>query len=103
LCHNGLHDGVILSAARKSGELVLVVNTTNALSRFRGRPLRVTFRGVSGRVRTSHLAGQWWLYEEVHLRSGGRFSLHVLLDTDELEIDADELVLRRVSSNRGKG
>ena len=99
LCENGLHDGVIRSASHKSGELVLIVDTANALSRYRGRPVRLTFRGVPGRIRTSRLAGQWWLYEEAHLRSGGRFSLHVFLDTNELEIDAEELVIRRVSSN----
>jgi hypothetical protein len=99
LCDDGLHDGVIVSAAHNSGELVLVVNTANALSRFRGRPLRLTFRGVPGRISTSHLIGRWWLYEEAHLRSGGRFSLHVFLDTGELEIDANELVIRRVPSN----
>jgi hypothetical protein len=98
LCREGLHDGVIRSASHRSGELVLVVDTANALSGFRGRrPVKLTFRGVRGRVRTSHLPGRWWLYDEAHLRSGGRFSLHVLFDRGELEIDADELLIERPS------
>ncbi len=96
LCADGLHDGVIQSASHRSGELVLVLDMAGAIGRFLGRPVRLTFRGVGDRLRTSHLADQWWLYEEAHLRPRGRFGLHVLLDKDELEIDAGELVIDRV-------
>jgi Protein of unknown function (DUF4085) len=93
LCKQGLHDGVIRKAAFKGGELVLVVDATNALSGFRGRQVRLTFRGVRGRPSISKLVGQWWLYEEAHLTSRARFSLHVLLDPSEVEIEADELII----------
>ena len=54
LCREGLHDGVIRSASHRSGELILVINTENALSGFRGRrPVWLTFRGISGRVTRS--------------------------------------------------
>jgi hypothetical protein len=96
LCSEGLHDGVVQRASHRAGELVLLLDMSGALGRFRGRGVRLTFRGVPGRVRTSRLAGQWWLYEEAHLRSRGRFALHVLFDTEELEIEADELVIERV-------
>ena len=96
LCREGLHDGVIRRASHRSGELVLLLDMSGALGLFRGRPIRLTFRGVPGRMRTSHLAGQWWLCEEAHLRPRGRFGLHVLFDTEELEIEADELVIERV-------
>jgi hypothetical protein len=95
LGREGLHDAVIRSAAYRAGELVLVIDAAHALSGFRGRPVRLTFRGVPGRVRTPHLPGRWWLYEEAHLRPGGRFGLHVLFDRDELEIDASELLIAR--------
>lgn len=71
----------------------MVVDATHALSGFRGRRVRLTFRGVSGRPAVSKLVGQWWLYEEAHLRSGGRFCLSVLFDPMELDIEADELVI----------
>jgi hypothetical protein len=92
LCKHGLHDGVVREAAFKGGELVLVVDATNALSGFRGQ-VRLTFRGVRGRPAVSKLTDQWWLYQEAHLTSRARFSLHVLLDTSELEIEANELII----------
>jgi hypothetical protein len=100
LCSDGPHDGVVQSASHRDGELVLVLDVSGTLGQFRSRrPLRLTFRGVPGRIRTSHLVGQWWLYQEAHLRPAGRFSVQVLFDTDELEIDAAELVIGR--SHRG--
>lgn len=97
LCGNGLHDSVVRSASHRDGQLILVLDLANALSGFRGRVVQLTFRGVPGRIRPSHLVGQWWLYEEAHLRPNGRFGLHVLFDTEELEIDADELVIGRAA------
>jgi hypothetical protein len=101
LCTQGLHDGVVREAAFKNGELVLVVEATNALSGFRGRQVRLTFRGVKGRPRVAKLAGQWWLYEEVHLSSRARFSLHVLFDLSELEVEADELKIELSPGSHG--
>jgi hypothetical protein len=96
LCREGLHDGIIRRVSHRSGELVLVLDMSGALGLFRGRSVRLTFRGVAGRMRTSHLADQWWLYQEAHLRPRGRFELHVLFDTEELAIEADELVIERL-------
>ncbi|AWM38788.1 hypothetical protein GobsT_30100 [Gemmata obscuriglobus] len=104
LAADGPHDAVVRAASFGTGELTLRLDTSGALGSFRGRrPLRLTFRGVPGRVRTRHLLGQWWLYQEAHLRSNGRFSIHVLFDEDELEIEADEvLIAREWSSGTGK-
>ncbi|QVL34593.1 DUF4085 family protein [Telmatocola sphagniphila] len=93
LCKQGLHDGVVQFAKLSGCELVLVVDTTNALSGFRGRQVRLTFHGVVGRFAVAKLVGQWWLYEEAHLRSGGRFCLSVMFDRTELDIEAEELVI----------
>jgi uncharacterized protein DUF4085 len=101
LHRHGLHDGVILQAVFQDSELTLVVDATNALSGFRGRQVRLTFRGVRGRPAVSKLVGQWWLYDEVHLTSKARFSLHVLLDSSDLEIEADELTIKFVPWERG--
>lgn len=93
---NWLHDAEVRSASFRSGELVLVLDTSAALGQYRGpRPLRLTFCGVHGRVRTARLLNQTWLYQETHLRSNGRFSLHVLFDTEELEFEANELLITR--------
>jgi hypothetical protein len=97
ICADGPHDGVVTSASHRDGKLVLVLDTSHALGGFRSRrPIRLTFRGVPGRLRTSRLVGRWWLYQEAHLRPGGRFSLQVLFETEELEIDAAELIIGRV-------
>ena len=93
LCEHGLHDGLVQAATRSSGELALVVDATRALSGFRGRLVRLTFRGVQRRPAVSRLVGQSWLYEEAHLRSGNRFCLSILFDTTELDIEADELAI----------
>ena len=93
---DGPHDGVVRSASFRAGELVLLLDTSGALGQFRGpRSLRLTFRGVTGRVRTANLVGRWWLYQEAHLRSNGRFSLHVLFDEAELEVEAEALLIAR--------
>ena len=93
LCKQSLHDAVVREAALRDGELVMLLDATNALSGFRGRQVRLAFRGVQGRPSVAKLVGQWWLYEEAHLCSRARFSLHVLFDPSELEVEADELVI----------
>lgn len=93
LCKYGLHDGVVRKASAIAGELVLVVDATNALTRFRGRQVRLTFRGVRGRPAVAKLVGQWWLYDEAHLSARTRFNLQILFDSSELEIEADELAI----------
>jgi Protein of unknown function (DUF4085) len=92
-CKQGLHDGVVREASLKNGELALVVDATNALSIFRGRRVRLIFRGLRGRPAAGKLVGQWWLYEEAHLCSRARFSFHILFDRSELEVEADELAI----------
>ena len=100
LCKAGLHDGVIQDASFKDHELVLVVDTTNALSEFRGSFVQLTFRGVRGRPSVSKLVGEWWLYEEAHLSSKAPFSLHVMFNKVDLEIEAEELVIKLLSGAR---
>jgi hypothetical protein len=94
LCKAGLHDGVIQEASLEDHELVVVVDTTNALSEFRDSFVQLTFRGVRGRPSVSKLIGEWWLYEEAHLSSNAPFSLHVMFNKVDLEIEAEELVIK---------
>jgi len=96
LCREGLHDAQVESATSALATLTLIVDLKHALGGFRGRRLQLTFSGVHGRVSTRGLRGQWWLYEEAHLSSRARFSLHVMFDKSDLEIEADELSIRRV-------
>jgi hypothetical protein len=99
LCKAGLHDGVVKEASLKDNDLVLVVDTTNALSKFRGSLVRLTFRGVRGRPSVSKLVGEWWLYEEAHLSSKAPFSLQVMFNHVDLEIEADELGIKLASGS----
>jgi hypothetical protein len=102
LCREGLHDGIVREAAASGGELTLVVDTTGAPGRFRGRGVRLTFRGVRGRPAVSRLPGGWWLYEEGHLTPRARFSLQVLFDRSELEVEADDLIIERLPRSAAK-
>ena len=100
LCKAGLHDGVIRKASIKGHNLVLVVDTTNALSEFRGSLVTLTFCAVRGHPAVSKLVGEWWLYEEAHLSSNAPFSLHVMFNKVDLEIEAEELVIKLSSGRR---
>jgi hypothetical protein len=42
------------------------------------------------------LVGQWWLYEEAHLSSRAAFSLHVMFDKSDVEIEAEGLEIERL-------
>jgi hypothetical protein len=93
LCKASLHDGVLSRVALKDGELTMHVDATNALSDFRGRQVRLTFQGVRDRPAVSKLDGEWWLYEEAHLTSRARFNLQVLFNREEMEIEAEGLLI----------
>src|SRR6516165_8862945 len=93
LCEKGLHDGVVKKAKFKDRDLRLVVDAANALGDFHGSTVQLTFHKIRRRVPISNLVGQWWLYHEAHLSSKARFSLHVLFDLSELEIEANDLTI----------
>jgi len=96
LCREGLHDAVVEAVAQDSGTLTLLMDARNALGFFRGRRVRLVFRGLRRHVGTRGWVGRWWVCEEPHLCSRTRFSLHVLFDQGETEIEADELLIQRV-------
>ncbi|MEK0450955.1 MAG: hypothetical protein RL088_3223 [Verrucomicrobiota bacterium] len=103
LARETLHDAVVESVAQHDGSLTLIMDARRALGGFAGRRVQLLFTGVKHRIRTLGLVGRWWLYEEAHLCSRARFSLHVLLDEGELEIEADELRIQRASKPKGSG
>ena len=96
LSRETLHDALVEFAEQGEGRLALIMDARRALGGFRGRRVRLTFRGVRRRVRTRGLVGRWWLYEEVHLCSHAKFNLQVLLTGSELEIEADALSIQKV-------
>lgn len=95
LSRETLHDAVVESVEQRAGSLTFVMDARRALSGFAGRRVRLAFTGVRRRIGTRGLVGSWWLYEEAHLCSRTRFALHVLFDSTELEIEADELRIHR--------
>ena len=95
LSHETLHDAVVESVEQRTGSLTFVMDARRAMGGFAGRRIRLTFTGVRRRIRTRGLVGHWWLYEEAHLCSRAKFALHVLFDSTELEIEADELRIQR--------
>ena len=96
LSRETLHDAVVQSVEQSTGSLTFDLDARRALGGFGGRRVRLSFTGVRRRIRTRGLVGHWWLYEEAHLSSRAKFALHVLFDTTELEIEAEELRIRRV-------
>jgi uncharacterized protein DUF4085 len=88
---HGLHDAVITSCSMANGKLTIVLDATNALSKWRGKFVTLHFTGVINRVPTRSIKGQWWLYSELHLSSAARFSLQVMLTGTDLQIDADDV------------
>jgi Protein of unknown function (DUF4085) len=96
LCGHGLHDARVESASQVGGTLSLTVDATDALGGYRGRRLMLSFSGVRSRIPTRALRRQWWLYEEAHLSSRARFSLHVMFDKSDVEIEADGLEVVRL-------
>ena len=96
LCRETLHDAVVESLEQSSGTLKLVMDARGALGGFRGHRVRLVFSGMKRRIPTRGLVGRWWLYEEPHLCSRAQFSLHVLFHRGEMEIDADELSIKRL-------
>src|SRR5215468_9547038 len=49
LCRETLHDAVVDSVEQDSGTLTMVMDATGALGGFRGRRVRLVFRGVRRR------------------------------------------------------
>lgn len=97
LAASGLHDARVEAASQTGKKLVLTINAKGALSVYRGRRLRLTFSGVRGRVPVQKLIGQWWLYEEAHLSCRAAFSLHVMFDKTDVEIEAAGLEIERAA------
>lgn len=96
LAENSLHDAVVESLAQNTGTLSLIMDAGGTAGPFSGRRVQLTFGGMKRPVSTRRLVGQWWFYEELHFSSRARFSLHVLFDTSELQIEADEVSIRRL-------
>ena len=99
LDRHGLHDAVVTSCSMADGEFKIVLDATNALSKWRGKLVTLTFMGVVNRVQTRSIPSQWWLYAELHLSSSAKYSLHVLLTDSEMQIDADDLRIETINAN----
>jgi hypothetical protein len=99
LCRHGLHDAEIESVSQLNGSLSFVMDARHALGGFRGRRLQLTFLGVHRRISTRGLVGEWWVYEEIHLSSRAAFALHLLCNTHEFEIEADDLTIQLLPRN----
>jgi hypothetical protein len=95
LCRATLHDAIVDSVKQKGESLIMHMDARGALGGFRGWRVRLTFGGVRDRLRIPCLVGQWWLYQEAHLSSRAKFNLQVLLSDTELEIEANELSVKK--------
>jgi hypothetical protein len=89
----GLHDAVVTSCVQRGGELTMKLDASGALCKWCGHQVTLRFSGVTRRVAKKCLVGQWWLYNELHLSAKSGFSLHVLLTDDDIQIDADDVII----------
>jgi hypothetical protein len=96
LTGDGLHDSVITHVAQRDGIFAMTLDTSGSFSRFRPRPVRLTFKGVKRKFAIRGLVGQWWLYDEVHLSSRAKFNLQVMLTDSELDFDVDDVKIERL-------
>jgi hypothetical protein len=96
LSGDGLHDSVVTHAAQRGGTFTLTLDTSGSFSRFRPRPVRLTFTGVKRKLPIRGLVGKWWLYDEVHLTSRAKFNLQVMFTDSELEFDGDDVKIERL-------
>lgn len=94
-CDVSLHDGVITRAAFLPPDAArLEIDATNNPWGPAGC-FRLTFTGVREVSPLAEIAGQWWLYEEVHLHPDAGFDYRMLLTEGEFRIVADEVELTR--------
>jgi hypothetical protein len=100
VARGGPHDAKIMSIEQKDGTLSFVLDCRHALGRFRGGYWNFTFTDVKNRIKTRGLVGDDWLYQEVHLSSRARFALHVLFEKNEIEIEADELLIKKTKGEK---
>jgi hypothetical protein len=90
------HDAEVESVLQRSGKLILMLDARPcAIGSYLGHRVRLTFTGVRRPIRTRGLVGQWLLYREVHLCSRAKFSVHLLFTKSELEIEADEISIKK--------
>jgi len=90
------HDAADGAVSQSFGRVALILAARpRASGSYRGHRARLTFVGVRRRIRTSGLVGQWWLYNEIHLCSRTKFSLHLLFTKSKLEIEANEILIEK--------
>jgi hypothetical protein len=92
-CDTSLHDGVIKNVVwTQAGAIQLQIDASSnpwgPIGHF-----RLIFTGVKDVSHLDALAGQWWLYEEVHLHPDAGFDYRVLLTEGEFRIVADSVEL----------
>jgi hypothetical protein len=102
LDQSGPHDAVVTSVTQPPGSLSLSLDAQYALGQYRGYHVCLTFTGVKKRINTQGLVGQWWLYQEAHLTSRSCFALHVFFDDRDIEIEADELKIKKTKIRKSR-
>jgi len=88
------HDAQIVARSWRDQKLCLTLDTAGAFHAFPKRYAHITFTGVRHSPSPLPRNKDWWIWDEFHLGSRTKFSLHVMFTETEIEIPAEEIRLR---------
>lgn len=89
-CETTLHDAYIKSVSKIQDKLILEIDGSNCPWDRKGQ-FQLVFSGVKSIEGENEIIDDYWLYEEVHLSSIGKFEYHILLGKSEFRVIADEV------------
>jgi hypothetical protein len=88
------HDSQIVERRWRDQKLCLILDTAGAFHAFPKRHAHITFTGVRHPPSPLPQKKDWWIWDELHLGSRTKFSLHVMFTETEIEIPADNVSVR---------
>jgi hypothetical protein len=90
----GFHDSEVIERMWKDEKLFLLLDTAGTFLPLPKRYAHLTFTGVRRCPPQLPKKKEWWNWDEFHLGSRTKFSLHVMFTRSEIEIPADDIRLR---------
>jgi hypothetical protein len=90
----GFHDAQIVERNWRDQKLILILDTARTFFIFPKRYAHITFTGVRHSPSPLPKKKDWWIWDEFHLGSRTKFSLHVMFTKTEIQIPADDIRLR---------
>ena len=77
------HDAQIVERSWRNQKLSLILDTARAFHAFPNHYAHITFTGVRSCPSPLPQKGDWWIWDEFHLGSRAKFSLHIMFTKSE--------------------